>query len=213
MSIKLNISLQETQSEIAALISREVFKMTNRSFSRSVKPIKQLVRQELGNSVRNQPEWSSLLGGKLRTEFGIPDAFSRLSQVLNIWLSNIQVEFHRMSITGTKMSGGLTIRAVQDNYEDVLSLADSSFVTEKGEELEWLRWLLVEGDRTIIRDYHIQYGQKGRAGPAIMIKKGRWKVPSEFAGNPNNNFVTRAIDQIDSTLQKEIAGIITNNGN
>jgi len=213
MSIKLNISLQETQSEIAALISREVFKMTNRSFSRSVKPIKQLVKQELGNSVRNQPEWSSLLGGKLRTEFGIPDAFSRLSQVLNIWLSNIQVEFHRMSITGTKMSGGLTIRAVQDNYEDVLSLADSSFVTEKGEELEWLRWLLVEGDRTIIRDYHIQYGQKGRAGPAIMIKKGRWKVPSEFAGNPNNNFVTRAIDQIDSTLQKEIAGIITNNGN
>tara|TARA_R110000824_G_scaffold82221_3_gene206200 strand:- start:764 stop:1405 length:642 start_codon:yes stop_codon:yes gene_type:complete len=213
MSIKLNISLQETQSEIAALISREVFKMTNRSFSRSVKPIKQLVKQELGNSVRNQPEWSSLLGGKLRTEFGIPDAFSRLSQVLNIWLSNIQVEFHRMSITGTKMSGGLTIRAVQDNYEDVLSLADSSFVTEKGEELEWLRWLLVEGDRTIIRDYHIQYGQKGRAGPAIMIKKGRWKVPSEFAGNPNNNFVTRAINQIDSTLQKEIAGIITNNGN
>ena len=73
--------------------------------------------------------------------------------------------------------------------------------------------MLVEGDRTIIRDYHIQYGQKGRAGPAIMIKKGRWKVPSEFAGNPNNNFVTRAINQIDSTLQKEIAGIITNNGN
>lgn len=213
MAIRLDISLKENESQISSLISKTIFEMINKSFSRSVNPIKTLVRQELQKSVTKQPEWASLIGGKLRTEFGIPDGFPRLTSVLDTWLNSIEVKFDKMTMTGSRMSGALTIHAVRDDYSDVLSLASSSFITERGEELEWLRWLLIEGDKTIIRNYHIQYGQRGRAGPAIMVKKGRWKVPSEFAGNPNNNFVIRAINQIDKVLQKEIARIITNNGN
>ena len=51
----------------------------------------------------------------------------------------------------------------------------------------------------IVRDYNVEggYPQFSRTGDMIM-KKGRrgWRVPPEFAGSHNNNFVTRATDSI-----------------
>jgi len=80
-------------------------------------------------------------------------------------------------------------------------------VTEKGESLPWIEWLLKRGDDIIISDYHVVEGDHGRTGMATMKPGGNYKVsrvnPS-FSGTEDDNFVTRALDG----KEMEIANIL-----
>jgi hypothetical protein len=38
----------------------------------------------------------------------------------------------------------------------------------------------------------------------ISSEKQNWRVPSEFAGTVNNNWITRAIDRLDPILLNDI---------
>lgn len=96
---------------------------------------------------------------------------------------------------------------VDSSYKDVLVSQAANLITEKGQSLPWLEWLLRFGDKAIIRDYTIGVARnsaRSRTGRAIMVKAAskRWKVPSQFAGTAQNNFVTRAIDSIEPSIIK-----------
>lgn len=47
---------------------------------------------------------------------------------------------------------------------------------------------------------------KGRAGNVVMRKnvKGKWGVPPQFAGTPNNNWITRAIQSISGIIDRTL---------
>ena len=95
------------------------------------------------------------------------------------------------------------------SYSDVLGSSAAIQRTKKGQNLEWLDWLLIQGDKIIIKEYEISSGE-GRAGRFVMKKTvtGKWGVPSTFAGTPNNNWITRAIQSastiIDRTLEEAL---------
>jgi hypothetical protein len=76
--------------------------------------------------------------------------------------------------------------------------------SNSGKSLHWLEWLSLAGDKTIIKDYDIVYGpnKRSRTGLAIMRSQSgaRWKVPSEFAGNIGDNWITRSIDSISDSI-------------
>jgi hypothetical protein len=87
----------------------------------------------------------------------------------------------------------------------LLSVADQfSVITEKGQQLPWLKWLLFEGTSSIVKDYDVKFGPntKSRTGEAIMVQTNRsWRVPPEFAGTIADNWFTRAIDSIDDSIE------------
>ena len=96
---------------------------------------------------------------------------------------NLEVKFDPPKIKGSQIVGGLQISMINSNYNDVLRLSGS--VTEtKVKNYIRLEWLLLLGDKTIIRDYEIFIGPNpdSRTGGAVMKKVvgGKWKVLVNF---------------------------------
>jgi len=158
--------------------------------------IEQRIGEAVVDAIKASPTYDSLTGGKLRAHFGLLDADSKLDSIFRYWTSYIQ-----MTITPK----GFTLGMIQYDFEDVLKSAGAFQITEKGQHLDWLRWLLVEGDRTIVRDYQIVIGNNvafSRTGEAIMRKttKGKWGVPPEFAGTVSRNWISDVILTLDKTI-------------
>jgi hypothetical protein len=74
-------------------------------------------------------------------------------------------------------------------------------------DLHWLDWLLNRGDQIIVvgYEYNPQTGL-GRSKLGNMKTGGSFRVPPEFSGTQENNFVTRAL--IGASQEKEIAKIL-----
>ena len=69
---------------------------------------------------------------------------------------------------------------------------------------------MTEGDRIIIVGYHIKYDissaqkQNSQSGSAIMVKGGNWRVPPNFSGTLEDNWITRTFDV------EKIKGLLNN---
>ena len=156
------------------------------------------------------PEVDSLASGELRHQFGLVDGASRISNIIDMWAESVEVRY----VSGFGKLGGISISMGDNDFSRALSMPEAEFTTEKGTSLEWLRWLLLEGDTRIVNRYQFQSGRRGRAGGGIMVSRQRasWGVPSQFAGTDNNNFATRALesmqDEIDVIVRREITKVI-----
>lgn len=161
----------------------------------------------LQNSIKNSPEYMSLQNGKLRAEFGLKDSETALDTILGFW-SNVTAKYKPVAVKSNKLVGGFTIEAIKSDYSDVLSLSVASITTEKQQELNWLEWLLLFGNKTIIKDYVVEMGSNPRSRTGIAIMRGqvsgKWSVPSEYSGTQNNNWITRVIDSIDENIHSLI---------
>ncbi|NCA31122.1 MAG: hypothetical protein EBS93_10465 [Chitinophagia bacterium] len=93
---------------------------------------------------------------------------------------------------------------VSIDYADVLSSDDALVIDNlRGYNLPWLEWLLLEGNKIIVRKQQVEFGPNiaSRTGNAIMRPSNKsWRVPSEFAGTITNNWITRAIDNSESQI-------------
>jgi hypothetical protein len=111
-------------------------------------------------------------------------------------------------IRGNRIVASYQVQLIKSDFENLLAVGSSSFTTEKGQQLDWLRWLLIEGDTIIITGYEFEFGPNigSRTGMGIMKMGNSWRVPPEFAGNVNNNWITRginsAVPEIDQYLMK-----------
>jgi hypothetical protein len=104
---------------------------------------------------------------------------------------------------------------IKENYEDVLSSADAFVIDDaKSLKLPWLEWLLLYGGKIIVRSYEVKVGPNphSRTGLAIMKpSKKNWRVPAEFSGTRENNWVTRALDRLDDSIPNLIQTEIEKN--
>jgi hypothetical protein len=169
--------------------------------------IREPLRQIVHDSIVSTPEYHSLLGGKLQGELGVTSPHQRIEAVIAEWVNNISVTVKVASEPLLTISIGF----IQQEYEDVLSLIEASYDYEGG-TIPWLRWLLLEGDSRIVRDYQFSPMTRGsRTGLGIMVPSARrgWKVPSEFSGTATDNFVTRAFDGVDIKIEKLVQSVIT----
>lgn len=214
---RLSLQLVESNAEIERKIKTELLKEINKVMNTATNKIVTPIRNLVKNSLMEQPEVKSLSGGILAAEFGLPDGARRIEDIINFWVSNIIVSKKNATASGGKVDSGLTIKMIQRDFEDVLRLPSASIITEKGQELPWLEWLLKFGDRVIVRDYSVLFSNSrrtSRSGWAIMIKSnGRgWGVPPAFAGTINDNFVTRALEEIEddivNVMQRQIERLI-----
>lgn len=209
MTVKLTVKLKESEAQFNRLVQQELRKhLSSLLFAASLN-IQTRLRRLVRELITSQPEWASLENGKLAAEFGLDDVNSRLSTILDIWIGSITVGVKPTRTVGAAgISAGLNIQMIKSKWEDVLGSSAAVVTTDKGQELHWLQWLLTEGDKIIVREYDVSYnipqGMKSRSGQAVMIgkKRGRWRVPPEYSGTTNNNFITRALENIDDPISK-----------
>jgi hypothetical protein len=199
----ISINILESTDIISQKILQTLLPQINTYLKKVFNKCKQQIEETLVISITSSPEYQSLLSGQLKYELGLPDPQVRLSGILKI-LTNIKATYTKASIVKNTIIGSFSLSAIKSDYTDILSLPDSTLTTEKGQKLEWLKWLLLFGDKTIIKDYTVVLGpnSRSRTGNAVMVQdtKSRWYVPPQFSGTLNNNWITRSIDAADDKI-------------
>lgn len=161
--------------------------------------------------IEKQPEVDSLYSldsNSLAGQFGIsPGMVGAIILAIQTSIQNsITVKFTKYNDTLT--SGGLEINFQPSNFINLLSLPFGHVIYENG-DLHWLKWLLTAGDTVIVVNY--QYNPVtglGRSKLGNMIGGGSWRIPPQFSGTIDNNFITRALtspeayDDIKKLLQE-----------
>lgn len=211
-SFKFSFDLLESDKQIANIINQELVQELNSRLKPLYKEASSYIRQVVLNSIKSQPEYISLLSGSLKYEFGLPDSSSRLNAILSTIDQSLFVEYRPARINGQNINGGFFIGMVNSDFNDILSLGASTLVTENGSILEWLKWLLLEGDKIIIGGYDFKIGnfKNSRTGGGIMSPSfsGSWRVPPEFAGTAENNWITRAIENTEDTIENYLFSLL-----
>lgn len=206
--LKLEESTGEINKKILEALLPQVEKYLKKLFNKVSEQIKVVVIE----AIKQAPEYQSLLTGQLKAEFGLPDSEARVNSIINVW-NNLTVEYKDTKISRGSLYGGFKISMIPKDFSNVLTLEASSFTTEKGTQLNWLEWLLLFGNKTIIKDYTIQLGPNPRSRTGMAIMKGqlagKWSVPNSYAGTANNNWITRAIDSADDAINEILSKALT----
>jgi hypothetical protein len=178
-------------------------------FNSSIPKIQTKIRAAVKNALQAQPEYEALTRGNLRYELGVPDSQNRADSIIDTWINNMSLEKSIIKMNNQGLSGGFSLSMISSDFADVLMLPAATVTDESnGYSLPWLKWLLLDGGKIIVKDYSVVFGpnRASRTGFAIMKKdkSSNWRVPPEFAGTISNNWATRAIDSLDESISNII---------
>jgi hypothetical protein len=199
---KGNITLRliDDIKSVTIKTTKAIINRLNRVFAGASTSISKDIRKEARNWLNDEQVIRDLRGaGTLNAEVGLPkgQGASAADSIIEAILESLDVKFKKFD---TNLSGGLSIGIQPEDFQNILGIGQATIITDKGQKLDWLQWLLESGNRIIVRDYDIQYGSYGsrsRSGQgAIMVKTGKkgWRIPSQYSGTAENNFVTRAFE-------------------
>ena len=205
--MSITLKLLESPGEIEKFILSELSTKFNKLLLTNKSKLFNGIISLLPRWLSNQPEMQSLLStsnDSLIGQFGIN---SNTSSIVNTIIDSI---INSTSISLTQYSknltgGGLEINIQPTDYGNLLSLPQGHTKYYDG-DLHWLNWLLTRGDETIVvgYEYNPQNGV-GRSKLGNMKPGGSFRVPPQFSGTVDNNFITRALTGPDQI--KEITNI------
>lgn len=201
LNLKLIANNQSIGKEILITLLPDIIDYMNNV----IKYIKINLPEVVRNAIVSTPEYQSLVGGQLQFELGIPDVNQKISGLLNIWMNNMVYEYQIPRIANNKIISNFSVGMIRVDFDDVIYSEYATIRDVKGYSLPWLEWLLMEGNTILVPAHEVLFGPSSysRTGNAIMRKnKNRnWKVPAQYAGTLNDNWITRALDSAESDIQ------------
>lgn len=152
---------------------------------------------------------------QLYGEFGVVGLEEKLDKIIDHWCSSIDASDEApFRFTRSGITGHLRVKLIKADYSDVLAMPEAREIVTSLKsgmiELNWLEWLLFGGDDFIIRDFiyfeNDKTPQYSRTGKGIMRPKAGsgWKIPPEFAGSQEDNFLTRVLDKVLDSVTADI---------
>lgn len=206
--MNISIKILESNQQITKSILQILQKELSKTISKAIPFIQQKIIESLKQALKQEPEYSSLLAGKLKAELGLPNSIS-IDSIIEQLADTTTVTAKPISIVSNGLGGGILIRAIQsDNISNIIFSDQAYVVDSKGYSMPWLEWLLLKGNETaIVKQYDVKYGSypTSRSGMAVMVKSDQnWRVPPEFKGTAEDNWTTRAISRIDTEITKII---------
>jgi len=157
----------------------------------------------VSEALRQEPEYLSLLSGQLKAELGLASS-SDVEAVIEAISSSIELKTQSLSANRSGIKGGFTINMIRAKDAGGVIGLDIAKINDKGYSLPWLQWLLFEGNEVLIKNYKVEFGPNpnSRSGLAIMkpSSSSSWRVPPEFIGSEENNWITRAITRIENNV-------------
>lgn len=162
------------------------------------------IRTEIGtfitDRITSQPEYQSIISGRLHGELGLINPKKSIDAVINQMIKSTEVKNDPVRIIGAKsMTGGVIVNISPSNYADLLGLSEASYKSHQY-DIPWLRWLLLEGNNILVAEYSVTTNLNtvnrkfSRSKKALMKKKkgSVWRVPAAFQGTKDDNFIIRA---------------------
>jgi hypothetical protein len=158
---------------------------------RNYKRLRSVIKPIIVDAVYDSPEMISIRSGILRADFGLDFDPS----MVIAWTVADSMRVNYSYPTNAVFSFSLSIQL--GSYENLLSQSYSVVVTENGESLPWLQWLLLYGDKVINYDFGVFYNKgSGRSELGIMLPgQGLFSVNPMYSGTQRDNFITRAISR------------------
>lgn len=218
MGTQMSIIITTPIAQIEKMVLEEVAKVGNKLLPSIVPKIKSDIVANIGFYFELSPEYKSIANGELMGHFGLrpTEVMAKLKAIVDILAASTQVRFVPLRVRGKTLGGGIQIYAFLSDFSDILSLNEAHQITDAGQTLPWLEWLLIEGDKIIIYDYYFQPGSmKSRSGMGIMVfgNQSYWKVPAQFSGTKNDNWITRTVNayihDIELLIQQSIQKHLT----
>jgi len=199
----MSVNLTESARAIAVKINKALVQIFNKRIPKQAKTIEEQIRQLVSAALLSSPEIRSLSSGTLRIDFGLTQDPS--TDIVNAITNSLSVRVQKAVASSSGIKGGVLITLQPTDYSNLFSLPVATQITEKGESLPWLEWLLTFGQQVIIADFGVSYGPTGRTGGGSM-KAGAvpFKVNTQYAGTADRNFITKAVDQISPQIQNII---------
>lgn len=201
----MNFSLKilENNGELIKNILQTLLPDISNYMDSVVKTIQNELPIIIQNAIISSPEYDSILGGQLKYEFGLIDSSSKLDALLNLWTSNLNIQYSSPRIAGNQIKSQLSVSMIKTDFSDVLGSDYANMVDkDRGYSLPWLQWLLLDGNQILVPQSSVIFGPnpRSRTGFAIMANGGGWRVPSELSGTANDNWITRAIEASYETI-------------
>lgn len=204
ISIKLTDSINFVQKNINVAIAEYVNSTLKNNKAALLSNIQALIPEW----IRNQPEIISLASSdasSLVGQFGIVGNTQSIIEAIISSVVNsttIQLTDYNASLG----SGGLELQFQPSNFSNLLSLSVGHTIYEGG-DLHWLDWLLTRGDNVIVTNYHYNpVSGFGRSKLGNMTGGGSFRVPPQFSGTKDNNFITRAFSG--DAQEKQLTNIL-----
>ena len=202
----ISIKLLDTISSITQKINSASASFINAKLKNKKDFIQSNAKSLAIGWLMSQPEISSLSGGELAGAFGLPvgSGPTVISSITKAFTESIYCNI--IPFNNKLLGGGVFIYFQPSDFSNLLSLPEGHTVYMLG-DLHWLNWLLNLGDTTIVAGYY--YNPKsglGRSKLGYMKSGGSFRVPPEFSGSSDNNFITRAL--LGNTQEKEISQLL-----
>lgn len=200
---------------VTAFINKKAKEAIDLVTSEYEKSIKTRVAKVIRASMKTDPVIQSLRTGRLRGDFGLTDAASKTDSLIRELVNSVKTEVsvgNARAIAGRGRLRQVRTTGIPTDYSFLIDQPFGLQTTEKGTVLPWLRWLLIEGRRTITPGFYVTDRRgRGRSGRrAKMAKQGNppsgraFRVPTEFAGTITNNFIQRRIQASRDAISQEL---------
>lgn len=204
----ISVRLLDTDIQIEQKVNKALAEHINSTIRKRKGAVLSKFKSTIRNWIMGQPEIKSLMdeGGaySLHSLFGIYKGSS--GTIIDIIVDAI-VSSTRITINPVdkNLRGSLLFQFQPKDFVNLLSLSAGKVITKKGVSLHWMDWLLNQGDKVIVVGYRYFPSRGGRSGGGRMDKGYGFRVPPQFSGTRNDNFVTRAF----SNREIEITQIIS----
>lgn len=196
--------------QIIKHIEVEISDNFEKAFKKLDKKVIKQVGKIIERSIKEHPIYLRLTNrsDSVYHQIGIPDIKARIDNIIKLIINELKFEYKLPRGRAKNVSFKLTILDL--DFNKLLESESATFVTEKGYELDWLRWILLDGNAPVILDFRYKgfKSENSRTGLGIMVPKGTWAVPPTVSGVIDDNWITQAIYDIDSEISTLIESAI-----
>lgn len=204
----LSLNLLDNNTTITSNILQALIPEINSYMTKSVSKLRKILPSIIRNAITNTPEYDAILNGKLQYELGISDPAQKLAGLLDLWSTNISITYNAPRASKIRIVSSFSVNMIRVDFSDVL-YSDYAIVVDglRGYSLPWLEWLLLYGNKTIVKNSKVVFGpnRSSRTGFALMRESSEsWKIPSQYSGTIDDNWITRAIDRYGNDIEQAI---------
>jgi len=211
--MKISLDLIDPTNIIIQEILNNLKNQINNTFNKAIPKIINNIKDIVKQALISEPEYSSLKTGTLRAEFGI-EFPENIDRVIDALVSTLEVQKSEIKIVKNGLTGGFSLKMIKkDDISGIIYTDIASVIDDKGYVLPWLEWLLLRGNEAIVKNYSVNYtsSPRSRSGMALMVKSDKsWRVPPNFTGSENDNWITRAVKKSESQIIATIKNNIEN---
>ncbi len=190
----------------------------NKSVSSKLRGSVARIKEAVTTALLDAPEIKKI-AGEYKGEWGMIQPMDQWRALCAVLADSIDARQTAFAYNGRTISGSILIVGLPIDNKAILAMPESVVMDQKtGKVFYWLDALLNQGDAIVVD--HWRYlsdviseedrQRYSRTGLGFMVPSNDrgWRVPSDISGNISDNVITRALQTLQPTIEKELISLL-----